>query len=110
MEAKQRQEMTTFLSIASVILALSGAFIVTMNCVCVVVSLRNQRRGIDRHHSTVPFIGQLLLGVAGSISALIPSWLLWSVALADVSLWFMLYFLVRLPFRRRSQTSTKASK
>jgi hypothetical protein len=97
--------MSMFLSIASVILALLGAFIVIMNCACVVVSLRNQHRGIDRHHSTVPFVGQLLLCVAGSISAFIPRWILWSAAFADISLWFMLIFLVRLPFRRGSQAS-----
>lgn len=102
--------MTTFLSIASGILALLGAFIVTMNCICVVVSLRNQHRGIDRHHSTVPFVGQLLLGVAGSLSVFIPRWLLWSVALADISLWFMLHFLIRFPFRRRAQASEPTPK
>lgn len=94
--------MSMFLSIASVILALLGAYTVFLNGACVVVSLRNQRRGIERHHSSVPFVGQFLLGASGYLSAVLPHWLLWSVALADISLWGMLLFLVRLPFRRRS--------
>lgn len=94
--------MGMFLSIASVILALLGAYIVIMNCACIVISLRNQHRCIDRHHSSVLFVGQLLLCASGYFSPIIPRWLLWSAALADISLWYMLLFLVRLPFRRRS--------
>jgi len=107
---KQAEDMTTFLSIASVILALLGAYIVAMNAGCVFVSLRNQRRGIDRHHSTVPLVAQILLGSAGSISSFIPHWLLWSVALADISLWSLLYFVVRLPFHPKEPSSTPTPK
>ena len=98
--------MTIFLSITSIILTLLGGYIVAMNAGCVFVSLRNQRRGIDRHHSTVPLGAQILLGTAGSLSSFIPYWLLWSVALADISLWSLFYFLVRLAFRSKEPSST----
>ncbi len=88
-----------FRAIASVVLAVSGACVVMLNIGCVVVSLLNKRHGIDRHHSMIPFFTQILLGAAGFISPFIPRWLLWSVALADISLWSLLYFLVRLTFQ-----------
>lgn len=92
--------MSTVLAILSALLAFCGAWIVVMNSVSVIFSLRNQRRGIDRHYSAVPFAGQILLLLAGLASAFIPRWILWSVALADLSLWTIAGYLVCLPFRR----------
>ena len=93
--------MTTLLSIASVILASFGALIIAMNAFCVVASLRSRWRGIHRFHSTVPLVGPLFLGGA---TAFIPHWILWSVALADISLWGI-SLLIRLPFHKDSSST-----
>lgn len=69
------------------ILMLSAAWLVVMNAVCVTKSLQNQKRGIDRHHSMVPIAAQIQLLVAALIPSSYPSWLLWTIALLDISLW-----------------------
>jgi hypothetical protein len=54
---------TTRLILAIIILLLAG-YIVAMNWGCVIVSFRNKRRGIDRHHSTVPVVFFILVALA----------------------------------------------
>jgi hypothetical protein len=54
---------TLRLILATIVLLFAG-HIVAMNWVCVIVSIRNRRRGIDRHYSTVPVISFILAGVA----------------------------------------------
>ena len=55
------------------------------------ISLLNKRRGIDRHHSTVPLLAQLSLALSGLLSPIVPEWVLWTTALADISLWTLPY-------------------
>jgi len=101
---------STFLSIVSVVLALLGTYIVAMNWGCFIVTYHNQRRGIDRHHSTVPIIAQLLLAGACYLSSLIPHWVLWSIALCDISILFLLYFLIRILLQSEKPPTTPESK
>ncbi len=54
---------TTRLILAIIILLLAG-YIVAMNWGCVIVSIRNKRHGIDRHHSTVPVVSFILVALA----------------------------------------------
>ena len=52
--------------IASVIL-LFAAYVVVMNWGCVIASSRNKRRGIMRHHSTVPIFSFVLAALAYAV-------------------------------------------
>jgi hypothetical protein len=54
-------------SIVSLAILLLAAHIALMNWGCVVVSMRNKRRGIDKYHSTVPLISFVLAVVAAII-------------------------------------------
>lgn len=42
------------------IFLLLATYIAVMNWVCAIISIRNKRKGIDRHHSTIPIITVLL--------------------------------------------------
>ncbi len=78
---------TTRLILATVIL-LFAAYIVVMNWGCVIVSLRNQRRGIDRHHSTVPLFSFFITIVA---MVFYPwPWMI-VVPLLDIANWSLLW-------------------
>ncbi len=48
-----------------------AAYIAAMNWGCVVASLRNQKKGIDKHHSTVPLVTVLLAGIVCPIRGLL---------------------------------------
>ncbi len=74
-------------NLIATILILSAAWVVVMNAVCVNKSLQNQKNGIDRHHSMVPVAAQFQLLVVALIPSSYPSWLLWTIALLDISLW-----------------------
>jgi hypothetical protein len=56
--------MSTFRIILATVILLFAAYIVVVNWGCVIVSLRNKRRGIDRHHSTVPLLSFVITIVA----------------------------------------------
>jgi hypothetical protein len=92
-------------SVVAVLLAVVGVYVVALNARCVCVSLRNKRRGVDRHHSTVPLVAQIFLGFSWLLSPIVPQWALWTVALADVSLWTLPYGLF-YAFRHRNDSET----
>jgi hypothetical protein len=73
--------------ILSLALMLFAAFVVVMNWGCVIVSMRNKRRGIDRHHSTVPIISFVLVALASLIYP--PPLEIWMIAvpLLDIANW-----------------------
>lgn len=56
--------MNTIRLILATVILLFAAYIVVMNWGCVIVSLRNKRRGIDRHHSTAPLLSFFITIVA----------------------------------------------
>lgn len=45
-----------------------GIYIVGLNYGCIIVSERNKRRGIDKHHSVSPFIGPISYLIGASLS------------------------------------------
>ncbi|MFT5191647.1 MAG: hypothetical protein ACI9DF_003900 [Verrucomicrobiales bacterium] len=86
--------MTTALTTLSIVLLLLAAYVVVMNWICVIVSTRNKKRGIDRHSSMVPLI---------SVIATVGSYLIFShpnaewmfvIPLLDLSNWSLVW----LPF------------
>jgi hypothetical protein len=88
------------MNIARLILALMilllAAYIVVMNWGCVIVSLRNKKRGIDRHHSMVPILSLILAALAClAYPAPEKMWLI-SVPLLDIANWSLLWLPVGL--------------
>jgi len=79
--------------IASLLMAFA-ACVVVMNWGCMIVSLRNQRKGIDKQHSMVPIFSIIVALIATSIYPHSPKWWIGIVPLIDISNWNML----RLPF------------
>jgi hypothetical protein len=76
--------------IAASLLLLLGALVAVINWRCVIVSMRNKRKGIDRHHSTVPLISLITTGFASFIYPLeLKSWIGLIPAL-DLGNWMLL--------------------
>jgi hypothetical protein len=80
--------------LAAVILLLA-AYIVVMNWACVIVSVRNNKRGIDRHHSTVPLISFFItifamMACAWCGAPKLAVWML-IVPLLDIANWSLVF-------------------
>lgn len=67
-----------------------GCFMVFMNWMGVYRNMRNRRRGIDKHESSVPFFGPILI-LAGLYVAPIDFQIwFWSIWLLDPIIYYML--------------------
>ncbi len=75
--------------IAASLLMLFAAYIAVMNWVCVIVSMRNKRKGIDRHHSTVPLISLLASAFAYYIYPLEPKYWIGLFPALDPGNWML---------------------
>jgi hypothetical protein len=96
---------TTRLILALIIL-LFAVYIVAMNWGCVVVSIRNKRRGIDRHHSTVPVVSFILVAFAHLIYPKPDkNWMI-ALPLVDIANWSLLALPMVL-FRRSGKNNTE---
>ena len=100
--------MRVVITVLGALFLVATFYITVMNWGCAVTSLRNQRRGIDRHHSMVPIVSAWL-----ALCALVmwPFWpgkwvlLLPALDIANLNLLFCpLYLLPRL-FRKRNLRS-----
>jgi len=76
--------------IIAVIILLFGAYIAVMNWGCVLVSMRNKRKGIDKHHSTVPFVSIVSAGLAYMIYPLQPKQWIGIIPLVDIGNWILI--------------------
>jgi len=85
--------MTTARFILAIAILLFAACIVVMNWGCVIVSMRNKRRGIDRHHSTVSIVSIVLAAVAYLVYPQPEKVWMISVPMLDIANWNLL----RLP-------------
>jgi hypothetical protein len=99
--------MTTTFYIAIAIL-LFAAYIFVMNWGCVIVSMRNKQRGIDRHHSAVPVMSFILTALAWFIYPLPDRLWMVFVPLLDIANWNLLWLPVVLIRERRKKMSKKA--
>lgn len=76
--------------IIGVTLAALAAYIAVMNWGCVIASLLNRKKGIDKYHSTVPLISLIIAGVAAwSYPYDHRLWIL-TIPVVDVSNWMLL--------------------
>ncbi len=83
----------------AIVILLFAAFVVVMNWVCVIASIRNHRRGIDQRHSTVPVISIVFVVLASLIhphSERETRWM-FIVPLPDIGNWNLLVSLPWLP-------------
>ena len=98
--------MPTFLAIVTIIFLLFGAFLVTSNWIAAFVSYRNKRKGIDRYISGTPVVPQICVLIAASAAQWtqaiqVPSWIFWVIALADTTVFMLLYWPIFLILRKR---------
>lgn len=86
-------------SIGCLLLGLA-LFIMAMNWLCVYVSVRNKKRGIDRHHSQVLLVPELLIGVTALLPLPFPKWYLLIPLALHVGTWVLpaslVYFLQQI--------------
>ncbi|MBI2266299.1 MAG: hypothetical protein HYU64_14230 [Armatimonadetes bacterium] len=87
--------MITVRTVACIILLLFAAYIAIMNWACVIASELNRRKGIAKHHSTVPLVSFIVAGMFAY--PLYPfaykSWIA-IIPLVDIGNWL---FLIGLP-------------
>lgn len=99
--------MTVVRFILALAILVFAAYIVAMNWGCVIVSMRNKRRGIDRHPSTVPVVSFLLAGVAYAIYPRAEKMWIFLVPLLDVTNWSLLWLPVVLTRKSRTKRTTE---
>ncbi len=77
-------------TIGAILIILLGLFIVVMNWYCVIVSMRNKSKGINKHQSTVPLISFLLSAVAYALYPFIPKWWIGIIPAIDIGNWTLI--------------------
>jgi hypothetical protein len=96
--------MTTARLIIAGVVLLFAAYIVAMNWGCVIVSLRNRKRGIDRHHSTVPIASLIFAGMGHMIWPWPDkSWII-AIPLLDIANWSLLWLPVAFIREKRMKS------
>jgi hypothetical protein len=83
--------MTIVRFILAIAIPLFAAYVVVMDRGCVIVSMRNKRRGIDRHHSTVPIVSFVLAALAYLVYPHPDRTWMISVPLLDIANWSLLW-------------------
>ena len=104
--------MTTARTILAIALLLLAAFIVVMNWICVIVSTRNQKRGIDRHSSMVPLISVIATVGSYLISPYPRAAWMFIIPLLDLSNWSLLglpFHLIRESYKKTTTEQAGAS-
>jgi hypothetical protein len=74
----------------AVILMLMAAYIAVVNWGCVIASERNRRKGIRKHHSTIPLISLILSALAFELYPLTPKGWIVIVPAADIGNWMLI--------------------
>jgi len=83
--------MTILRAIVAGIVVVFAAYIAVMNWWCVLKSEVNRRKGVDRHHSPVPAISLLLVGVVGyPMWPFGPKWWIWLMPALDIGTWMLI--------------------
>jgi len=77
-------------AVLSIAILLSAGLVVVGNWGCVIGSFRNRRRGIDKHHSTVPMVSLVLSLFAYGVYPYSPKNWMFILSLLDPSNWSLL--------------------
>ena len=76
--------------IVASLIGLLGAYVALMNWGCVIVSMRNKRKGIDKHHSSIPLISLIAAGIAYFIYPIEPKSWIGLIPFFDLGNWILL--------------------
>ena len=90
--------MTIGRTILALLLVALAAYLAVMNWLCAIISVRNQRKGIDKHSSMVPVLSIILIAIATPIYPFAPKWWLAIIPILDLGNLNMLrlpYFLMK---------------
>jgi hypothetical protein len=90
-------------AVLSIAILLLAAWVLLGNWVCMILTIRNKRRGIDRHHSTVPALSFVLLLLAQYIYPHLSTGLLLIIPMVDVGNWVLLWGLFYHFIRQRKK-------
>ena len=88
-DVRLEKKMNELRIIAASLLMLFGAYCAVMNWGCVIASMRNKRKGIDKHHSTVPLISLIAAGLAYFIYPLQPKSWIGLIPALDLGNWML---------------------
>ena len=66
-----------------------GLSVMVMNWVCVIASFRNKRSGIDKYHSPVLLVPEILIGVAALLPLPFPKWILLIPLVFHIGTWML---------------------
>jgi hypothetical protein len=101
---------TTIRLIIAIVILVFALLLVVMNWGCVIVNMRNKKRGDDRHYSTVPIVSLVLAAVA---YLLYPrpdkSWMI-AIPLLNIANWRLLWLPVALIRQLRTKRSPKPNR
>ena len=73
----------------AVILMLMAAYVAVMNWGCVIASERNKRKGVRKHHSTVPLISLVLSALAFELYPFSPKGWIGIIPAVDIGNWML---------------------
>jgi NADH:ubiquinone oxidoreductase subunit 6 (subunit J) len=95
--------MTTIRLIIAIVILIFALAIVVMNWGCMIVNRRNKKRGVDRHHSTVPIVSFVLAALAYLLYPRpVMSWM-FAIPLLDIANWRLLWLPVALIRQARTK-------
>ena len=70
---------------------LLAVYVVVGNWGCVIASERNKRKGINKHHSTIPLISLILAGIiAYLLYPFTPKWWIGIIPALDIGNWILI--------------------
>jgi hypothetical protein len=75
--------------VGAVLLLLLAGYIAVMNWFCVIVSMRNKRKGINKHHSTVPLMSIIISIAAYALYPLNHKEWIGIIPALDISNWIL---------------------
>lgn len=75
--------------IVASVLILFGAYVAVMNWGCVIVSMRNKRKGIQTHHSTVPLVSLITAMLAWAVYPVHPKSWIGLIPTLDIGNWML---------------------
>ncbi|NCC62602.1 MAG: hypothetical protein EOM12_17070 [Verrucomicrobiae bacterium] len=101
--------MTLARTIIAIVLLVLAAYIAVMNLGCIIFSLRNQKRGIDKHHSQVFIFHNILPLTAFFIYPHCPKWWIWLIPGLDPSNWTLLAWPFLILKEKRKDTTTAST-
>lgn len=76
-------------TIGALLLLLFAGYMAMMNWGCVIASMRKRRKGIDKHHSTVPLISLILSALAYAVYPFTPKGWIGIIPALDIGNWML---------------------